>query len=428
MARYDRIAALPLPTRDQAVPAWGVLRELSTRERDNELANRSRLYFIALRPVRRLVDRRFAVPADSHDRQIAHVRAEIDALPANLPDRDRLRMFLVAVATRTPERVALATLDIATLAESRSHYEAAEEYALTALSAARDANPGVESRALAVLARIARETGRWDRALEHGTAAVELATPASFRGPWANAVTELATLHHRCGDATAAAELLAAVRKRVAEWKDEPLLADGAEALAVAALAARLTEVGVHEGWFALHRISDRDRRCRLLLNIAEGLRALRLYEGAEACYAALAHAALGPGERACALVGYAAVAAEAGNSAGFRERHDTAMQELLSLGDAYRPALLLELGRACMLAGDGERGLGHASAARDAAAERSDRLMRAHAEELCRLASAHHDGAILAGIRGRESPAEDTRELAAEIAGAARRVLAIRV
>lgn len=428
MARYDRIAALPLPERDQAIPSWCVLRELSGRERESELASRARLYFLALRPVRRLVDQGFAVPEESHDRQLAHVRSEVDALAAGSPERGRLRAHLSAVATRLPERVALATLDIATLLEARSHYDAAEEYALTAREAAQHANPGVEARALTVLARLARETGRWERALDFGTRAVDLASPLSFRGPWANAVTELATLHHVRGENGAAATLLAAVRKRAADWKDEPLLGDAAEALAVCALAARLTEVAVHEGWFALHRISDVDRRRRLLHSVADGLRALRLFDGADACYTALAQAAPGPGERASALVGHAAVAAESGNGPAFRERHDTAVHEILALANGQRAGLLIELGRACVLIGDGQRGIGHATAARELAAAHPDRLVRARADELCKLASAHHDGAILAGIRRAEPPADDTHELATEIAGAARRVLSIRV
>ncbi|MGH7443305.1 MAG: tetratricopeptide repeat protein, partial [Longimicrobiales bacterium] len=382
MARYDRIAALPIPDRDQAIPAWSVMRELAGRERESDAAGRARLYFIALRPVRRLTDRDFAVSDESHDRQLAQVRVEIDSMPASAPERGRLRVYLSAVGTRLPERVATATLDIAALAETRSLYEAAEEYALTALAAARHANPGVEARALTVLARLARETGRWETALAHGERAVELASAISFRSPWANAVTELATLHHARGEHAAGAGLLAAVRKRVAEWKDEPLLADAAEALAVTALAARLPEVAVHEGWFALHRIGDPDRRRRLLINIAEGLRGLHLHDGADACYAALAQAALGTGERASALVGRAAVAAEAGQTTAFRERHDTAMNEVVALVRTQQARLLVELGRACLLSGEAERALGHAAAACELASGPYRTMMVARAEE----------------------------------------------
>src|SRR5690606_35729977 len=73
----------------------------------------------------------------------------------------RLRAFLTAVSTRLPERVALASLDVATMAESRSYYEAATEFAHTALAAAAHANPGGEARACTSLARLARKSGRW---------------------------------------------------------------------------------------------------------------------------------------------------------------------------------------------------------------------------------------------------------------------------
>jgi len=424
MARYDRIAALPLPERSQAIPGWCVMRELSGRERDTELANRMRLYFLMLRPVRRLVERGFDVPADSHDRQVAATRAALDTMPPTTPGLARLRSFLSAVSTRLPERVALATLDVAAMAEARSHYEAASEFALTALAAAGHANPGVEAHASTVLARLARKAGRWSDAERWSTQAVELAAPQSFRVAWANAVTELATLYHVRGEQSEAAALLGRVRKRVAEWKDELLLADGAEALAATALAAGHTEVAVHEGWFALHRINDTERRRRLLLSVADGLRMLRLYAGADACYTALAQTAVGPAERAAPLTRFAVSAAEAGDLVPFRERHDQSMRDVLELQDGQRAGFLLELGRACVLTGDGERGLAHATATVRLAELHGDPCLQARAQELCAIASAHQDGVILAGMHEPPAPADDTRELAAEIAAGAQRVV----
>ncbi|HEU5210970.1 MAG TPA: hypothetical protein VFU06_16360 [Longimicrobiales bacterium] len=424
MARYDRIAALPLPPRTQAIPGWCVLRELNGRERDTELANRMRLFFLALRPVRRLVDRGFDVPFDSHDRQIAAVRAVLDTMPASALEQARLRSFLNAVGTRVPERVALAALDVSAMAEARSHYEAATEFAHTALAAGAHANPGVEARACTSLARLARKSGRWHEAEEWSTQATERAAPPSFRAAWANAVTELATLYHVRGDQNEAARLLAGVRKRVAEWKDELLLADGAEALAATALAAGHTEVAVHEGWFALHRINDIERRRRLLISIADGLRLLRLYDGADACYGALAQSAIGSAERAAPLTRAAVSAAESGDAAGFRDRHDRAMREVLELHDGQRAGFLLELGRACVLAGDAERGLAHANATLNLADAHGDPRLKSRAQELCTVAAAHHDGVILAGLHHPPAPADDTRELAAEIAAGALRVV----
>ena len=51
MARYDRIAPIPIPAREAAFPGWLMLRDLAGRERDPELARRARLRFLALRPL-----------------------------------------------------------------------------------------------------------------------------------------------------------------------------------------------------------------------------------------------------------------------------------------------------------------------------------------------------------------------------------------
>ena len=55
MARYDRIAPIPIPAREAAFPGWLMLRDLAGRERDPELARRARLRFLALRPLLRVL-------------------------------------------------------------------------------------------------------------------------------------------------------------------------------------------------------------------------------------------------------------------------------------------------------------------------------------------------------------------------------------
>ena len=427
MARYDRIAALPLPERADAMPCWPVLAELAGRERETDLANRARLYFSLLRPVRRLADRKFAVSEASHDRQIAAVRAQIDGLSWIGPDRARIRAFLIAVGSRAPAGVAAATLDIAECAAARGHFHAADEFARTALVVGAMAGAGTEARALTLMARVARELGRWEEAADHGRAAVARAGSASDHSAWAGAVTELAVLWRTRGDADAAAGLLAAVRRRAAEWKEESLLADAAEALAVSALAARLPEVAVHEGWFALHRIGDVERRRRLLESIAIGLRALKLFRAADACYAALIQSAQAPSERARVQVGYALSAAEASEGATFRERHDRAMLDVAVLQPEQQTPLLIELGRGCLVVGDAGRGAAHAEKALDSTRFGSDPVMSARANELADWARIQKRGGIIAAIRTDAIPAEDTRELADEIAGGAARVIAAR-
>lgn len=116
--------------------------------------------------------------------------------------------------------------------------------------------------------------------------------------------------------------------------------------------------------------------------------------------------------------------ASEAGDAPAFRERHDRAMHEVLELQDAQRAGLLLDLGRACVLIGDSERGLAHATVTLGLAEEHGDPRLQSRARELCTVASAHNDGAILAGLHQPPAPADDTRELATEIAAGAQRVV----
>ena len=426
MARYDRIAALQLPDRADAMPCWPVLRELAGHERESDLAHRARLYFSVLRPARRLVDQNFAVPEESHDRQLTAVRNEIDNTPANAAERTRFRSFLNAVGSRSPERVATAALEIAAYAEGRGHYYAAEEYAHTARECVRHgATAATEARALIMLARVARQTSCWDAASERARTALDVANAGGDQGAWANAVTELAALCRAREDADGAADLLAAVRRRAGEWKEDSLVGDAAEALAAAALAARLPEVAVHEGWFALHRVADTDRRRRLMEDIAFGLRALRLFPAADACYGALLQAAGGAADRARFRTGFAVAAAEASSAATFRERHDAAMLEIAGLQPPQQAPLLLELGLGCLLIGDLVRSAAHAQKALQLADAEGDEVIAPRARELADWVRVQKQTGIGA-IRTDAIPAEDTRELAEEIAGTARRVIAV--
>src|SRR5512146_336551 len=95
MARYDRIAPLSAPSRENTFPGWPVLRDLEGIDRDAELARSARLRFLVLRPVRRLLDRGIAnVGRDSYLQQIETVREELGYLPARDVERARLARFL----------------------------------------------------------------------------------------------------------------------------------------------------------------------------------------------------------------------------------------------------------------------------------------------------------------------------------------------
>ena len=149
MARYDRIAPLTSPARDAAFPAWPVLRDLEGQDRDADVCRRARLRFLALRPVRRLIDREpGAVSADSYNRQLAAVREELGSLSARDVERARVTRFLRQVEDRDSRRLVTALLEFAEQANDAGHIHAATEYALTA-------NAVTPNIADALLARIA---------------------------------------------------------------------------------------------------------------------------------------------------------------------------------------------------------------------------------------------------------------------------------
>lgn len=131
MARYDRIAPLSSPSRDSAYPAWLVLRDIEGQDRDADACRRARLRFLALRPVRRVLDRA-AVSGDSYGRQLDAVREEMSALSARDVERVRVSRFLKQVEDREPHRMVAALLEFAEQAYGAGHVYAAEEYALTA--------------------------------------------------------------------------------------------------------------------------------------------------------------------------------------------------------------------------------------------------------------------------------------------------------
>jgi hypothetical protein len=132
MARYDRIAPLSSPTRDAAFPSWLVLRDIEGQDRDPDVCRRARLRFLALRPVRRALERGTSVSPDSFSRQLDAVRDEVNTLPQRDVERVRVTRFLKQVEEREPQRIVIALLEYADQAYAAGHIYAAEEFALTA--------------------------------------------------------------------------------------------------------------------------------------------------------------------------------------------------------------------------------------------------------------------------------------------------------
>jgi hypothetical protein len=137
VARYDRIARLDVPTRGQAFPGWPVLRDLDGRERDADLGRRAYLRFLALRPVRRLLDHGFDSPDQaSLDQQVNLVLKKVASLPARDRDRVQLTAYVNEVQRRVPGDLALATLALGEATEAMGHGFAATEFYRTALEIA----------------------------------------------------------------------------------------------------------------------------------------------------------------------------------------------------------------------------------------------------------------------------------------------------
>lgn len=130
MARYDRIAPLSSPERDHAFPCWPVLRDIEGQDRDADACRRARLRFLALRPVRRLVDS--TVSAESFSRQLEVIREELRGLATHDAERVRITRFLRQIEDREPTRLIQALLDFAEQAHVAGHVHAAQEYAATA--------------------------------------------------------------------------------------------------------------------------------------------------------------------------------------------------------------------------------------------------------------------------------------------------------
>lgn len=128
MARYDRIARIDPPERDQAFTGWLALRDLAGRERDSQLGRRARLRFLAVRLVHRLIRNGRAVDMRSLRQQCDAVREELGQLPARDPERERLAALLTEVRSLDMASIVRATLELAGAGRADGHRFAAEEF------------------------------------------------------------------------------------------------------------------------------------------------------------------------------------------------------------------------------------------------------------------------------------------------------------
>ena len=127
MARYDRIARIAPPSRDDAFTGWLAVRDLAGRERDAELGRRARLRFLAVRLLHRLAAKGAEIDQDSLRQQCDAVREELGQLPSRDGERRRLAELLKHAASRDEPEIVRAAFDFAEAVDPAEHRFAAEE-------------------------------------------------------------------------------------------------------------------------------------------------------------------------------------------------------------------------------------------------------------------------------------------------------------
>ena len=388
MARYDRIARITPPPRQATFNGWFTLRDLEGREREPELGRRARLRYLAIRPLRRLLERGLdGGPSASITQQVDVVREELSQLPARDPERERLARYLREIGGRSAQGLVRATFDVGQAAEAGGHLYAAEEFYRTGLDTARardlDAQVVVGLR---LLGRVLREREEWEDAMSALHRSAELANRLGDALEWARSTDALVTVLARQGRSAEARRTLESIEMRAAR--------EGSKVLAVARgsrcameLAHGNLEEALAAGWDAISLLlPDDEERNGVLLNMAAAFRRLGLHEAAATCYEIVARWAAWPEHKAEARMERAVVAAEAGDVQEFLARR-RALLESLDRSDRYFTALLdLGLGRGALLAGRHDLARDHLrdaiSAARDMDAdevlERSESLLDA--------------------------------------------------
>ncbi len=137
MARYDRIARLDSPPRDDTFTGWSVVRDLEDRERDADLGRRGRLRFLAVRLLYRIVRNGSSLDRDSVRQQAEAIREELGQLPSRDPERERLGELLKQAGVLALEDVTRSALEMAGAAHDDGYPFAAEEWYRTAHQLAR---------------------------------------------------------------------------------------------------------------------------------------------------------------------------------------------------------------------------------------------------------------------------------------------------
>lgn len=417
MARYDRIARLEPPRRQDAFPGWLTLRDIEGRERESEPARRARLRFLAHRPVRRLLVQGLEVPGDESLRvQLEGVRQEVERLDPRDPERSRLIDYLAEVAGRTPLGLVTATLEVGAGAESAGHTYAAEEFYLSGLELARMHDlPVYRGRALRRLARVHRRRGSWDEAVDLGRKAAAVAETAGEPVQWAMALEEAARSEFERGDIAAGRAILAEIAERGRREESAHIRAVAGAGACAFELARGNSDAAVREGAAAIELYPATDPyRNTTLLAVGSALRRLGLWAAAEECYRAVERRSTWAAHQADAVTEGAIVAAESGDVDRFRQRRAVVL-ETLGRGDLRLQSLLhLGLGRGCLVAADVDDAREHLRHAIAAAREADLPLLLQRAGELLEVLEG---GRRPPDIRPPRPPAPASRAIATTLA-----------
>ena len=417
MARYDRIARLAPPEREDAFTGWLALRDLDGREREPELGRRARLRYLALRPVKRLLRLGLEGLDDgSFQRQLDAVREELGQLPIRDPERQQLSDYLRQVGGRTPEGVARATLEVGGSAEAAGHTDAAEEFYRTGLELAEHHDlPRLAAHALRSVGRLYRRRGDREKAVELLRRAADLADREDDVVEWARAMDGIAAVHLQAGNRDAARDTLAEVGRRGEKTKDRRVAAIGAAGRCALELAAGDPEAALTAGWTAVQLLApSAEIRNAVLLNMGAAFRRLGLGEAAASCYHIVEQWAAWPEHRVEAHVESAVVAAEAGDAETFTARRDELMATLDRADRPLRALAELGLGRGSLLVDRVEDAREHLRSAIAAARDSDSADVLARAEEL--LTALEARAAVELDTAG--SPTEASRRIAERVTG----------
>lgn len=413
MARYDRIAPLPTPRREQAFDCWPVLLDCELQPRDAEAGRRARMRFVALRPLARVVRQQEKLDRPSLLRQLTAVNDELGLLGARDPERAVLRSLVGALEGGVVEGIVTSAIAVAEFCLENAAPAAAGEYARWALDLAEqwkcEANMAAATR---VMARVQVARGAGADALVTAERACEMATTAADRAEWLRAVAAWAAAHRANKEPQRARDVLLQSLRRARDWRNEALIGLANAHLCEDALEAGEFEAAVDYGWSALRSIDAGAQRGRVLVLTGIALTRLNLWRAADRCFT-IAQSATDAAVRAFAAGGSALCAAHDHDLARFTDRRAAALRDLMQLPAYRRAETHIALGRAAALSGQVDAAREHLREAITLVGMAGPAVLRDRAEEILSLLERRAEAELERPVQGAN---EQVRRIAAEL------------